>query len=197
MLVVFPGASQADHVIDQQFGTTSGTGGTNIVNGSPMGESFTPTLSGIDFATFRFTDFGNQAGTFGTYVVQLHAGINGMLLGTSASVAIPAGFGGLFGASGAPVEFDFSSTLPLTPGSTYSLILARTDASSQFGAIYTGSGYAGGSFISQGNASRATNLIFSEGINVTPVPAPPAVVLVGLGAGCVALKRYVGRRATA
>jgi hypothetical protein len=33
--------------------------------------------------------------------------------------------------------------------------------------------------------------------SVSPVPAPPAVVLVGLGAGCVALKRYVGRRATA
>jgi hypothetical protein len=31
----------------------------------------------------------------------------------------------------------------------------------------------------------------------SPVPAPPAVVLVGLGAGCVALRRYVGRRATA
>jgi hypothetical protein len=32
---------------------------------------------------------------------------------------------------------------------------------------------------------------------VTTVPDPPAVVLVGLGAGCVALRRYVGRRATA
>src|SRR5262249_9616305 len=32
--------------------------------------------------------------------------------------------------------------------------------------------------------------------NLTPVPAPPAVVLVGLGAGCVALRRYVRRRAT-
>jgi hypothetical protein len=31
----------------------------------------------------------------------------------------------------------------------------------------------------------------------TAVLAPPAVVLVGLGAGCVALRRYVGRRATA
>jgi hypothetical protein len=29
------------------------------------------------------------------------------------------------------------------------------------------------------------------------VPAPPAVVLAGLGAGCVAVRRYVGRRATA
>jgi hypothetical protein len=32
---------------------------------------------------------------------------------------------------------------------------------------------------------------------VTAVPAPPAVVLVGLGAGCIALKRYAGRRAVA
>jgi hypothetical protein len=32
---------------------------------------------------------------------------------------------------------------------------------------------------------------------LTTVPAPPAVVLVGLGAGCVALRRYVGRWATA
>jgi hypothetical protein len=34
-------------------------------------------------------------------------------------------------------------------------------------------------------------------LSESPVPAPPAVVLVGLGAGCVALRRYVGRRATA
>jgi hypothetical protein len=32
---------------------------------------------------------------------------------------------------------------------------------------------------------------------LTPVPAPPAVVLVGLGAGCVAAKRYIRRKATA
>jgi hypothetical protein len=31
---------------------------------------------------------------------------------------------------------------------------------------------------------------------LTPVPAPPAVVLVGLGSGCVAVRRLVCRRAT-
>jgi hypothetical protein len=36
-----------------------------------------------------------------------------------------------------------------------------------------------------------------NGPSATPVPAPPAVVFVGLGAGCAALRRYVGRRATA
>jgi hypothetical protein len=32
---------------------------------------------------------------------------------------------------------------------------------------------------------------------LTPVPAPPAAVLVGLGAGCVAVRRFVHRRANA
>jgi hypothetical protein len=43
------------------------------------------------------------------------------------------------------------------------------------------------------------NNYFGPDLVLTPtaVPAPPAVVLVGLGAGCVALKRYVSRRATA
>jgi hypothetical protein len=42
------------------------------------------------------------------------------------------------------------------------------------------------------------NASFSlSGTVVSPVPAPPAVVLVGLGASCVALRRYVGCRATA
>jgi hypothetical protein len=51
------------------------------------------------------------------------------------------------------------------------------------------------------DASGTTNAGFEMADNVrlttvNAVPAPPAVVLVGLGAGCVALKRYVGRRAT-
>jgi hypothetical protein len=45
--------------------------------------------------------------------------------------------------------------------------------------------------------SESTFVNFTTGSEPSPVPAPPAVVLVGLGAGCVALRRYVGRRATA
>jgi hypothetical protein len=46
-------------------------------------------------------------------------------------------------------------------------------------------------------ASDTTPEQYLDNIHISPVPAPPAVVLLGLGAGCVALQRYVVRRATA
>jgi hypothetical protein len=45
--------------------------------------------------------------------------------------------------------------------------------------------------------STGLNEVGFDGTRTSAVPAPPALVLVGLGAGCVALRRYVGRRATA
>jgi hypothetical protein len=48
---------------------------------------------------------------------------------------------------------------------------------------------------SEGEPGNAI-VTLSGNVVTTPVPAPPAVVLVGLGAGCVAVRRYVGRRAT-
>jgi hypothetical protein len=41
------------------------------------------------------------------------------------------------------------------------------------------------------------DFLYGEPLALTSVPAPPAVVLVGMGAGCVTLRRYVHRRATA
>ena len=40
----------------------------------------------------------------------------------------------------------------------------------------------------------SNNFRLSGDVVTSTVPAPPAIVLVGLGAGCVALRRYVGRR---
>jgi hypothetical protein len=45
--------------------------------------------------------------------------------------------------------------------------------------------------------SSGQPVLQSFDLELTPVPAPPAVVLVGLGVGCVALRRYVKRRAIA
>jgi hypothetical protein len=47
------------------------------------------------------------------------------------------------------------------------------------------------------NNDASTNFRLSGDVVTSTVPAPPAVVLVGLGAGCVALRRYVGHRASA
>jgi hypothetical protein len=47
------------------------------------------------------------------------------------------------------------------------------------------------------NDAFVSDMAFELNFATTPVPAPPAVVLVGLGAGCVAAKRYIHRRAIA
>jgi hypothetical protein len=46
-------------------------------------------------------------------------------------------------------------------------------------------------------AGGPVTYVINSDVPTSPVPAPPAVVLAGLGAGCVAWRRYVGRRATA
>jgi len=45
-----------------------------------------------------------------------------------------------------------------------------------------------------GGAGGPVTYVIQSDLRTSPVPAPPAVVLAGLGAGCVALRRYVGRR---
>jgi hypothetical protein len=51
-------------------------------------------------------------------------------------------------------------------------------------------------FHDEGGGTSPNNM-FDTVTKISAVPAPPAVVLVGLGAGCVAVRRYVVRRATA
>jgi hypothetical protein len=46
-------------------------------------------------------------------------------------------------------------------------------------------------------SNLSANFRLSGDVVTSPVPAPPAVVLVGLGAGCVAVKRLLHRRAVA
>jgi hypothetical protein len=190
--VALAGSARAGLVIDQQY---SGAGAifTNyagIPNFRPLGQSFTPSLSGIDFATFNLLDLVSVAGT---YEVQLYSGTGngGTLLGTSKTDSLAAG------SSGA-TEFDFSSTIALTPGQTYSLMLVRTDSSSDFGAQYgSPGGYAGGEAISSGQGT-SNDLIFSEGLITSAVPEPatlaPGALAALAGAGCAWRKR---RRAAA
>jgi hypothetical protein len=141
VLLVMLGAAipaQAGLIIDQQntvgtlnvgIGTSGGTG--------YYGQSFTPTLTSIGFATFTFYTVPTS-----NYEVEIlsGAGFGGSVLGTSNLVASPAAY--------QSVEFDFATAVTLTPGNVYTLELldvSLTDFSLQT-EVSPGNPYAGGQF---------------------------------------------------
>jgi hypothetical protein len=107
-----------------------------------------------------------------------------------------------------------TGALALTPVQQYLAAFTTvgqggTGGSATWGAVFPGT-YAGGNFVTNSATTLAglssnwfqydiTDLAFELEFRTSAasVPAPPAVVLAGFGAGCVALRRYVGRRATA
>ena len=170
-------------IIDQS-NVGDAPGGAGIGPNSPIGQSFTPTLPGIDFATFLISDVGSgQPG--GSMAVEVRAGVNGALLGTSQVVNIaddqliePA-----------EVQFNFASTVVLVPTQLYSLILIQPTGA--FGASHiAGNPYAGGSLILSGGAIASHDLYFFEGI----VPEPGGVTLAGIG--LLGAARMLRRRKT-
>src|SRR5262249_37513443 len=79
---------------------------------TPIGESFTPTLDGIQWAAIGMQDF-SSTGT-GVFDVELYQGVglSGTLLATSAPTDLPAGFG--IPGPGAYAYFYFASEVALT-----------------------------------------------------------------------------------
>jgi hypothetical protein len=94
-------------------------------------------------------------------------------------------------------QYTFAPSVTVQPNTTYFVY------ENALLPIITGSHLASGNYITTDSqtafqaAIGSTNFRLSGDVVTSPVPAPPAVVLVGLGAGCVALRRYVSRRATA
>jgi hypothetical protein len=78
------------------------------------------------------------------------------------------------------------------PTALYSNALAFLEVGSEGNNGFTYTPTAGQPGFDAGAGGPVTYIIKSD-----VVPAPPAVVLVGLGAGCVAVRRYGSRRATA
>jgi hypothetical protein len=166
-------------VIDQQNPYTGGpVNGFEIILFEPMGQTFTPALDSMNVAIMNLEDLNHLAGT---YAVEVHQGqYNGLLLGTSQAVNLPANFGSADPA-GLPVEFDFASSISLTPGATYSLVPFRLNAS-EFNLMTTvADGYSGGNLFLKGSAQPG-DAIFSEGMNVSGVPEPSTAITSGTAA---------------
>lgn len=161
-----------------------GEGGSVIQPVQPMGQSFTPGLSGVGFIRLYISDdsVGNVGGS--VYVNLLADSITGMLLGQSQSVTIPAG------GFAQPVNFFFTTQIAVTPGLTYYFQPVANNntlavAGDNGGSYYS---YPGGTAFFNGVSQPNEDLWFREGI---VVPEPSSLWLALLGSG---VWFYVWRR---
>ena len=145
----------------------------NIAAFSPIGETFTPRLGGIEFAAIGFSNFAPHP-QGGLYDVALYqgVGVGGTLLGTTNPTFLPPGFGeqGL----GEVANFFFGRRIPLTPDAPYTLIVEKVSGD-DFGIDAANIGQTGNHAILHGTVNANLNLAFGEGL----VPEPPGVVLAG------------------
>jgi hypothetical protein len=102
-------------VIDQQnYGPVTGTNG-----GSHFGQSFIPTLPGIDYVEVMIGDFGSSLTVQILDGMVLFDGLGGPIIGTSNPTYVdtvhpPTGTG-----QHQMIHFDFPTTVSVTPGNTY------------------------------------------------------------------------------
>ena len=148
---------------------------------TPIGESFTPTLNGIQWAAFGMQDFANT-GT-GVFDVELFQGVGttGALLATSVATDLPPDFG--IPGPGAYAYFYFASEVTLTPATPYTLILNQLSGD-LFLVLAASVSQVGDQAILFGQPQPNLNLTFGEGIFA--VPEPSTLTLLGIAVVCVA-----------
>ena len=183
--LAIPLANAQTYIIDQQNDPQPITQKDSVAVAA-SGQTFKPTLGGIDFAEFIFNNFD---GTPGQMSLQIRDGIGGTILGTSDVLNVPGDN------TFAYYRFTFPSRISLTPGHTYALeplqlgggtvwICERLENNYADGAAYWGNGPlpAGWNF----------DYNFREGIVQVPEPASWSIVCLA-GSAC-ALRLLNSRR---
>ncbi|HEY6945734.1 MAG TPA: hypothetical protein VI431_11395 [Candidatus Acidoferrum sp.] len=143
-------------VFDQtNTGLPLGTLSQNASNFSPLGQSFTPTLTSLNFVNLLLlTDNGGA-----TVEVNIRLGsISGPILGTSQPTVIP------FSIAPSVSSFRFSTPVTLIAGDLYVIEPFVVCGHTLIGSTQTNN-YAGGNQILRGIAQTNNDLWFQEGIS--------------------------------
>ncbi len=175
LILLLDGTARAGLVVDQQNTDYRLTYQYLAVNPG-VGQSFTPSFSTLDFASFPLYTAPAPAST---YRVDVYSGdgFGGAVVGSSLSQLLPVN-------SMQDVEFDFASPVSLTPGSRYTLRVVRVAGSNNnltlladFSDPYTG----GSQYSYSGSIETGYDTVFSEGTGSLPEPSS-IIIAIGLAA---------------
>ena len=180
--------AQGTLLFDQHSSTnyTGETVGSAPITDQPLGQSFTPAFSSIDFVRLRFSITGSPSDSSanGTVFINLWSGgiSNGVLLASSITAVISLSMPNTV----VYTNLFFSSSVPLNPGTTYyfqplAIPLAGRGSAGSFnvgayGRAYPAT-YSGGMAFVAGSAFPDEDLWFWEGITV-PEPSANKLLLV-------------------
>jgi hypothetical protein len=180
--------SQGTFVYDQQSSTDEfvpqyGSGGVMQQIQPPWGQSFTPSLFGVDFIRLKMDDGNlNDAAGASIYINLRANSISGPILGSTDPVAMPSLF------AGNPTFF-FPATVAVTPGVVYYFEPIVEAGSGNWNIISGPYNYAGGSRWAAGAPVLASDLWFREGLYVVPEPSSVLLLLLGSFVICWTAKR--------
>jgi hypothetical protein len=177
--------AQGSIVFDQESSNdeTYPYGGPAVQFYGTVGQSFTPTLSMVEFFRVKLYDIAPGNATGATLIGTLRSNaINGPVLGTTAPLVLNDGFAG-------SVNFLFTGAIAVVPNTTY-FFQAVVQSGDNWGITTLLDSYSNGAFYGGNFPFSGTDLWFREGI----VVPEPSILALFVMAGGVAVWRANRRR---